>query len=141
MDSTEAPTRMYIRIKGSKTNQMRQGVTLVVGGTGNDLCPIAAMLPYLVIWGREEGPLFKGKNSVTREDLVVRLRYVLKEAGIDCSRYSSHSFRIGAAKTAAARGISDSTIQTLGRWASDSFARYIRIPRDELAEVSSVINS
>ena len=143
VDSTEAPTRMYVRIKASKTDQMRQGVTLVVGGTGNDLCPIAAMLPYLVIRGREEGPLFrwKGKNAVTREDLVDRLRYVLKEAGIDCSRYSGHSFRIGAATTAAARGISDSTIQTLGRWASDSFTRYIRIPRDELAVVSSVINS
>ena len=84
-----------------------------MGGTGNDLCPIAAKLPYLVIRGREEGPLFrwKGKNAVTREDLVDRLRYVLKEAGIDCSRYSGHSFRIGAATTAAARGISDSTRQ------------------------------
>ena len=67
VDSTEAPTRMYVRIKASKTDQMRQGVTLVVGGTGNDLCPIAAML---LIRGREEGPLFrwKGKNAVTRED-------------------------------------------------------------------------
>ena len=91
---------------------MHQGVTLVVGGTGNNLCHIAEMLPYLVIWGREEGPLFrwKGKKAVTREDLMDRLRYILKEAGIDSSKYSGHSFRIGAATMAAARGISYSTI-------------------------------
>lgn len=78
---------------------------------------------------------------MSREDLVRRLRQILRQAGIDCSRFSGHSFRIGAATTAAARNISDSTIQTLGRWASDSFRRYIRISRDALAEVSSVINS
>lgn len=142
VDSIEGPKRMYVRVKGSKTDQTRQGVTLVVGRTGNELCPIAAMLPYLVIRGKEEGPLFrwKDKKALSREDLVIRLRKVLRQAGIDCRRFSGHSFRIGAATTAAARGISDSTIQTLGRWASDSFTRYIRIPRDALAEVSSVIN-
>ena len=29
--------------------------------------------------------------------------------------------------TAAARGMADSTIQTLGRWKSESFKRYIRM--------------
>lgn len=121
VDSIEAPNRMYVRIKGSKTDQMRQGITLVVGRTGNELCPIAAMLPYLVVRGKEVGPLFrwKDKKALSREGLVSRLRQVLGEAGIDCSRYSGHSFRIGAATTAAAKGVSDSMIQTLGRWASD----------------------
>ena len=35
--------------------------------------------------------------------------------------------------TAIARDISESTVQTLGRWASDSFKRYVRIPREDLA--------
>ena len=35
-----------------------------------------------------------------------------------------------------ARGVSETTVQTLGRWASDSFRRYIRIPREDLTEVS-----
>ena len=89
------------------------------------------------------GPLFrwKDKRALTRDDLVKRLRQVLKEAGIDSSRYSGHSFRIGAATTAAAKGISDSTIQTLGRWASDSFTRYIRMSREDLADISAVITS
>ena len=133
---------MYVRVKGSKTDQARQGITLVVGRTGNDLCPLAAMLPYLVLRGDEVGPLFRWKNQkgLAREELVSKLRQVLRRAGVECSRYSGHSFRIGAATTAAARGVSDSTIQTLGRWASDAFTRYIRIPRDNLAEILSLIN-
>ena len=64
------------------------------------------------------------------------MRATLEEANIDCSRFSGHSFRIGVATTAIARGISESTVQTLGRWASDSFKRYVRIPREDLAQVS-----
>ena len=38
---------------------------------------------------------------------------------------------------AAARGMADSTIQTLGRWKSESFKRYIRMPHAELATISA----
>jgi hypothetical protein len=33
------------------------------------------------------------------------VKMVLAKAGIDCSRYNGHSFRIGAATTALAKGI------------------------------------
>ena len=38
-------------------------------------------------------------------------------------------FWIGAATTAAERGIPDSIIKVLGRWKSDAFQTYIRMPR------------
>ena len=41
-----------------------------------------------------------------------------------------------AATTAAAKGIPDSTIQTLGRWKSDSFKHYIRMPHSELYSIN-----
>ena len=59
-------------------------------------------------------------------------------AGIDALHFSGHSFRIGTASVAAARGVADSTIQSLGRWKSDSFERYIR--RAELAAISVMVN-
>ena len=106
VDSVEQPTKMYVRIKSSKTDQTRQGVTLVVGRTQNDLCPVAAMLPYLVLRGKGAGPLFQwsDRRPVTREELVRKLREVLKEAGVDCKRYSGHSFRIGGGARRQQRG-------------------------------------
>ena len=50
------------------------------------------------------------------------------QAIYDCSQYKCHYFRIGASATAATRGFTDAQIQTMGRWRSAAFRRYIRIP-------------
>ena len=44
------------------------------------------------------------------------------------TNYSSHSFRIGAASAATAAGIPKWQIQALGRWSTDCYKRYIRLP-------------
>ena len=49
---------------------------------------------------------------------VEALRLTLARSGIDDSKYSGHSFRIGAATTAASKGVEDCVITTLGRWSS-----------------------
>lgn len=137
VDSHTAPSLLRIHLKYSKSDQQRQGVHLYVGRTFNNLCPVAAMLAYLPIRGQSQGPLFMlHGRCLTREMLVQWLRTTLSSAGVEASHFSGHSFRIGAASTAAARGVAETTIQTLGRWASDSYKRYIRIPREELAAIS-----
>ena len=52
----------------------------------------------------------------------------IKYCGLDPSRYKGHSFRIGAASYAADAGMSEPPIRALGRWKSDAFHKYIRIP-------------
>ena len=47
---------------------------------------------------------------------IEAVRGALASAGFDHSKYCIHSFRIGAATTAAAKGIEDAVIKTLGRW-------------------------
>jgi hypothetical protein len=138
IDSLAQPLLMKIHLKGSKTDQTKQGIDLYIGKTGSEICPMSAILPYLAIRGQDDGPLFRLRDGrpLTRSVLVLKLRAALTSAGVDCSRYSGHSFRIGAATTAIARGVGDATVQTLGRWASDSFKRYVRIPRQELAQIS-----
>jgi hypothetical protein len=60
----------------------------------------------------------------------------LQKAGIDPLKYNTHSFRIGAATTAAAKGIEDSVIKTLGRWESLAHLQYVKIPRERLTGYS-----
>ena len=141
VDSKTEPTCLFVKIKGSKTDQTRQGITLCVGRTYNELCPVAAVLTYLARRTVDEGPLFilASGQPLTRQKLVDLVKQAIKRAGIDPSHYSGHSFRIGAATTAAANGIGDAVIQTLGRWSSDSYTRYIRIPRNDLAHLSKTL--
>ena len=69
------------------------------------------------------------------------MREALQLSGVDITQYSGHSFRIGAASTAAAVGIEDSLIKTLGRWESTAYLSYVRVPQDRLAGVSKQLSS
>ena len=67
---------------------------------------------------------------------MAQLRRALSECGIDSSLYAGHSFRIGAATTAAARGMQDSLIKILGQWESSAYMIYVPTPHTTLAAVS-----
>ena len=127
VDNKKSPSRLFVLIKHSKTDPFRQGVTLVLGRTGKLLCPVAAMMHYLSIRGSCSGPLFRfGDGSLlTRGRFVSELKKALAKAGINASQFNGHSFRIGAATTAAEKGIEDSIIQTLGRWKSTAYLLYV----------------
>jgi hypothetical protein len=141
VDNPEEPTVLKVTLKQSKTDPFRKGINLFLGKTHSDLCPVVALLSYLVVRGTREGPLFRFKDGrfLTRQRLVDHVREVLQSVGMDQSKYCSHSFRIGAATAAAARGMEDSVIKTLGRWRSLAYLEYIRIPRDQLASYSKLL--
>ncbi len=56
---------------------------------------------------------------------MTAVKDALDKAGVNPGQYSGHSFRIGAATTAAARGLEDSTVRTPGRWKSLAYLEYI----------------
>ena len=58
VDNQTAPHTLQVRLKQSKTDPFRQGIYLFVGKTGSDLCPVSAVLAYLAVRGKNEGPLF-----------------------------------------------------------------------------------
>ena len=96
----------------------------------NSCCPVQFLLEYLARRGNRPGPLFLNpdNNPVSRKFFADLLSLSLKACGLDSTRYKGHSFRIGAASFAAERGMSDAQIRALGRWKSNAFLKYIRIP-------------
>ena len=87
VDSTKAPKYIAVNIKASKTktDPFRKGLTIYLGTTGADLCPVAAMLDYMVRRGNHPGPMFLFENhrALTRARLVTELREALQTAGFD----------------------------------------------------------
>lgn len=140
-DRSKNPSILFVVIKHSKTDPFRKGVTLTLGKTSNRLCPVIAMAAYLAERGLSQGPLFRLQNgtALSRSIFVKEVQRGLQAVGLDKSKYNGHSFRIGAATTAAARGIEDSIIQILGRWESTAYLRYIKIPREQLAFYSQTL--
>ena len=83
--------------------------------------------------------MFEDSCYLTRQRLVNIIRQTLSKGGLDASKYRGYSFRIGAATTAAGRGMEDSVIKTLGRWESLAYLEYIKIPREQLAGYSRIL--
>ena len=139
VDRAGRPGIVHLTLKASKTDPFRKGVTISLGRTEKPLCPVVALLAYLAARGGREGPLFQHSDGrpLTKAAFVDQVRKTLALAGVDERNYAGHSFRIGAATTAAAAGVDDSMIQTLGRWKSSAYLVYIRVPRESLAAISA----
>ncbi|XP_068738045.1 uncharacterized protein [Montipora capricornis] len=137
-DSLVNPSCFKVRIKCSKTDPFRAGCDIYLGRGSGSVCPITALGTYLSLRGSAPGPLFLFSDGrpLTRQQLSSFLQSTLHGAGYS-GAYSGHSFRIGAATTAAARGVPDHLIKTLGRWSSEAYQIYIRTPVSSIVRVSS----
>ena len=114
-----------IRFKHSKGKPL----TLTIKGTTTPQdCPLQIMEAYLSVRGAAAGTLFvySPSVSVTRAKFNEQLRGSLQFCHFCPKQFKSHSFPIGPATTAAAQGMSESQIRSLGRRSSDVFMKYIR---------------
>ena len=135
------PDFMTLGIKASKTDPFRSGHTITIGKTGLPLCPISAMQKYLQARDTSSGPLFiySSGTPLTKTALVSETRALLSRSGFNASHYAGHSYRIGAATTAASAGLPAWLIKTMGRWSSDCYERYVRVPHSVLSDVSKTL--
>lgn len=143
VDDTADPTVIRIHLKHSKCDQFGAGANVVLGKSGTDICPVAALVEYISARGDSPGPFFLSytRKPLLKADFVTETRRALARAGFHPHNYAGHSFRIGAATSAAQAGIEDSTIRTLGRWHSAAFLQYIRSPESHLATFSARLAS
>ena len=59
VDNPGQPRIISLLLRRSKTDQVGKGVKVILGRTGHDLCPVAAVLDYLGSRGSDSGPLFR----------------------------------------------------------------------------------
>lgn len=132
------PCSFRIFIKCSKTDPFRQGCYVYIGTGSSDLCPVRALIQYLHLRGSTPGPLFllADGTPLNRQWLSSTIQSILSSAGVP-GCFTGHSFRIGAATSAASRGLPDHLIKTLGRWSSDAYQLYIRTPISTFIGVAS----
>ena len=97
------------------------------------------MAKHLASAKERSSPPFTYLNGLplTREKVTAELRTLLPACGVTHPlEYASHSFRIGAATSAAIAGVPEHRIRHMGRWKSDSVLRYIRVDSGEELSVS-----
>lgn len=143
VDDRDNPSVVVISIKQSKTDPLRKGNSITLGATQNTLCPVKALMPYLAKRGSHPGPLFICQNNrfLTQSVFRSHLMELLEELGLDKSCYNTHSFRIGAATSAEAAGLTESQIKTMGRWKTNTYRRYIKPPLSQTAKLSKLLVS
>lgn len=134
-DITVDPTKQFFifRLRSSKRDPFRQGVNITIY-ENDTFKPVDTMNKYLSIrynnGALPKSPLFVEdefqSSPLSRETFISSLRQLLDTLGYNTVKFCGHSFRIGAATSAAACGVEDHIIQTLGRWSSDCYIRYIR---------------
>jgi hypothetical protein len=130
---------VQLRLKQSKCDPFRQGVTIKLYCLSSTMCPMCCLTRYLQLRhqtfptdGRDSLFVNASGQPLTRVTFIELFRYALVAAGYDATRYSGHSFRIGAATTAARARLEDHLIKVLGRWSSDAYCRYIHTPSTTL---------
>ena len=87
VDSCVAPASIQVFLKASKTDPFRKGVSLVIGKGSPELCPVAAVLDYMVRRGNATGPLFQFRDGrfLTRARFVAAVRSALPgKGGVGC---------------------------------------------------------
>ncbi|KAJ1021729.1 hypothetical protein NDA13_005344 [Ustilago tritici] len=136
---------VVLTLPTSKTDPFWQGVHVVAPEVGGIECPVACLrhlshsCPLLV-------PLFglgpSGLDPLPWSTFITILCHAIQACGLLASQYAGHSFCCGAATWVSQHGASTANIQSLGRWSSNCYHRYInRLAQERRALVTLALFS
>ena len=121
--------QIIIRIRSSKADQVGRGSQVRMGRCSREsLCPVKAVKEFMSFRGAGDGYFFQhaDKSPLTKYQFWRLTDMALERLGVKNMRFGTHSFRIGAASTAAVLGYSIEQIKQIGRWSSDCYHKYVR---------------
>ncbi|XP_067323906.1 uncharacterized protein [Anolis sagrei] len=132
-DVTIRDEQLQIRVRSSKTDQRAMGSLISLSKCADDdICPVFAVTQFITIRGSTPGYFFCHQHGgpLTKYQFWTLTAKALKLLGLGHLKFGTHSFRIGAASTAANLGYDSVSIKTLGRWRSEAYKGYVRpVPR------------
>lgn len=121
--------RVILHLRKSKTDQAAKGHFVTLSRCWlAEVCPVLALQSFLAKRGEKDGQLFAhiDGSPLTKFQFWSLTSRALGRAGWVGWKFGTHSFRIGAASTAAALGYSQEQIRGVGRWASKAYLGYVR---------------
>ena len=100
IDSRQATTMLKVHLKRSKSDQLGKGVDVFIGHTSNPLCPVSAVLSYIMVCDTAAGPFFQlsTRTPLTKSYFISEVRQALEAVGLPYKDFAGHSFRIGGCK-------------------------------------------
>ena len=131
-DLVFTPKFLQIKIRSSKTDQYRQGDTVLVARTGKPTCPVSMVECYMAKGGlvgtsgllfrplTSDGKKLRSNGSLTYSHLRELLLDCLRALGYPADQFGVHSLRAGGATAAAGSGVPDRLFKRHGRWKSDT---------------------
>jgi hypothetical protein len=130
-DITWHEDHVCLRIRVSKTDIFRQGVTVILWRNGSATCPYTQLK---AIWEASPAqhptaPVFQLEDGspLNYRDLLSATKETAAACGFNKANFSGHSFRIGGATTLSILGFAPEIIKTLGRWTSVAYQLYTRV--------------
>ncbi|KAM5158288.1 integrase/recombinase xerD homolog [Mantella aurantiaca] len=120
---------LSIKIQRSKTDPTGKGSWVMLNECGvGEICPVKWIQHYLKVRPMLNESFFihEDGSPVTKYQFAAVLHKCVAYLGLGHLKFSSHSFRIGAATEAARLGLHTDVIKRLGRWESNRFKLYVR---------------
>ena len=131
---------LEVTLKCPKENRTGKAVVVEVYESKGTLCPVKAFERWRAKTETKKGlPLFRDEKGtpVTGTKLNKWMKDRLgKYVDYRRGKFSSHSFRSGLATTLGTKGFSEDDIKEAGRWSSQAYEIYVKLPRVKRAEVA-----
>lgn len=142
LDQEELRT-ISVHVKSPKVDKIGAGDNIQVFQLSNFMCPIKAMDSYKAetkIRVEPDMPVFRLESGVclTGAEVNRRLAILTSEVSnlVPGGVISSHSFRSGVPSEMARAGKDVAAIQAVGRWQSDAYKSYLKMPLTRRAELA-----